>query len=176
MKHISICEVDTDPAKLSELFEPAAPRQPWRPEELGAVFKHQMHTPIQFDLAGQDPVFRDRLRLLAASEGLLLQSFHDLFCHPHPPLHLLEIVKDFAKRLAADPHSPIPRDIARVLYYLSIATAQWRLQRRISALDTGRLARGLRWALAQPWLDRDAHEILAQALALIEKQEEVRHE
>jgi hypothetical protein len=135
----------------------------WRPEELAAIFRHQMSAPVMVDLGAFDPRTATRLRTLGEAQGLLLRSFDDLFHHPAPPIELLELVKDFAKANLDHPESGLPREIAAALYYASIAAALVRLDARISQLPDADLQRGLRWAMGQAWLDEKAKELLTQA-------------
>ena len=51
----------------------------WQPEELGAIFRHQMSAPILVDLGGFDPVTAARLRTLSQAQSLLLKDFLDPF-------------------------------------------------------------------------------------------------
>ncbi len=139
----------------------------WRPDELAAIFRHQMSTPMMVDLGTFDPRTATRLRTLSEAQGLLLKSFADLFHHPAPPIELLELVKDFAKANLDHPESGLPGEIATVLYYTSIAAALVRLDARISQLPDADLQRGLRWTMAQAWLDEKTNELLAQALAKV---------
>src|SRR5208282_5592011 len=93
----------------------------WRPEELSAIFRHQMSSPILVDLSGIDPATSARLKLLSGAQSLLLKSFSDLFQHAVPPLELLSLTKDFAKANMDQPASSLPQEVAAVLYYASIA-------------------------------------------------------
>ncbi|MGD1090032.1 MAG: hypothetical protein ABR955_15110 [Verrucomicrobiota bacterium] len=136
----------------------------WRPEELAAIFQHQMSAPILVDLGTFDPRTATRLRTLSEAQGLLLKSFADLFHHPTPPIELLELVKDFAKANLDHPENGLPGEIATTLYYTSIAAALVRLDVRISKLPDADLQRGLRWTMEQSWLDEKTKELLAKAL------------
>jgi hypothetical protein len=141
----------------------------WRPEELSAIFRHQMSAPILVDLGGFDPATAIRLKALSEAQCLLLKSFSDLFHHPVPPLELLSLTKDFAKANMDHPDSSLPQEVAAALYYASIATAIVRLDTRISQLSDAELQRALLWAKDQPWVDAQTREILVQALAKISK-------
>ena len=136
----------------------------WRPDELAAIFRHQMSAPMLVDLGTFDPRTATRLRTLSEAHGLLLKSFADLFHHPAPPFELLELVKDFAKANLDHPESGLPGEIATALYYASIAAALVRLDARISQLPDADLQRGLRWTMEQAWLDERTKKLLAQAL------------
>jgi hypothetical protein len=136
----------------------------WRPEELSAIFRHQMSSPILVDLGGFDPATAGRLRTLSDAQSLLLKSFSDLFHHPVPPLELLTLTKDFGKANMDHPESSLPQEVAAALYYASIATAVVRLDTRISQLQDAELRRGLLWAKDQPWVDGQTREIFVEAL------------
>ena len=135
----------------------------WQPEELAAVFRHQMSAPILVDLSGLDTPLATRIKTLSDAQGLLLKSFADLFHHPAPPVELLVMVKNFAKANLDHPESGLPGEIASALYYTSIASALVRLEVRISQLPDDDLQRGLHWTQDQPWLDDKTKELIAGA-------------
>lgn len=150
---------------LAKLMASGDERGPlWRADELAAMFRHQMSAPVLMDLGSFDPRTAGQLKVLSAAQGLLLSSFADLFNHEQPPIQLLELVKDFAKANIDHPESGLPREIAMVLYYTSIAAALARLGKRISQLPDADLRRGLRWTMGQSWLDEKTKALLAAAL------------
>lgn len=136
----------------------------WRPDELAAIFRHQISTPMLVDLDNFDPHAADRLKMLSEAHGLLLKSFADLFHHAAPPVELLKLVKDFAKANVDHPESGLPSEIATALYYLSIAAALVHLDTRISKLSDADMQRGLSWAREQSWLDARTKALLDEAL------------
>ena len=136
----------------------------WRPDELAAIFRHQMSAPMLVDLGTFDSRTATRLRTLSEAQGLLLKSFADLFHHPAPLIELLALVKNFAKSNLDHPESGLPGEIASALYYTSIAAALVHLDSRISQLPDSDLRRGLRWTEEQAWLDEKTKGLLAQAL------------
>ena len=136
----------------------------WRPDELAAIFRHQMSAPVMMDLGGFDAATAVRLKLLSDAQGLLLKSFAELFHHPAPPVELLEMTKEFAKLNLDHPDSTLPSEIAAALYYTSIATALVKLDARISQLHDEELERGLKWTSDQLWIDRDVRDLLARAI------------
>ncbi len=135
----------------------------WRPEELAAIFRHQMSAPMLVDLGSFDAATASRLKTLSDAQGLVLKSFTDLFHHPAPPLELLQLVKNFAKANIDHPDSGLPGEIASALYYSSIASALVHLDARISQLPDAELLRGFRWLEEQPWLDEKTKSLLAEA-------------
>jgi hypothetical protein len=136
----------------------------WRPDELGAIFRHQLSAPILVDLGGFDSAGAARVRLLTDAQSLLLKSFSDLLLHPSPPIELLRLAKDFAKANMDHPDGSLPKEVAAVLYYASISAALTHLDERISQLKDADLERGLRWAKDQPWVDKQIQQLLIQGI------------
>jgi len=153
---------------LSALMEAGSEQaRLWGPEELAAIFRHQMSAPVLVDLGGFDPGTAVRLKTLSEAQGLLLKSFSDLFHHLSPPIELLKLAKDFAKANMDHPESGLPTEIVSVLYYTSIAAALVRLDARISQLKEVDLRRGLLWAKEQAWVDDETKVLLGKALEKI---------
>jgi hypothetical protein len=154
--------------RLDRLMELGlAAEKPCRSGELRAVWQHQLGSPFHFDLGGFDAPAAERLRALGEAEGLLLRSLRDLLQHPRPPLELLRLAKDFAKAHQHSPRSPLPREVARLLYLAAIAAAWTHCGRRITSLDDTHLARSFDWALEQPWADRATKKLIASGRRLL---------
>jgi hypothetical protein len=159
------------PKHLAALMEAGAEgARLWLPEELAAIFQHQMQAPVLLDLGGFDPGSAVRLKTLSEAQGLILKSFSDLFHHPSPPLELLRLTKDFAKANLDHSESGLPAEIVSVLYYTSIAVALVRLDTRISQLKDADLRRGLLWAKDQAWVDEETKALLVEAAEGISKE------
>ncbi|HZK79959.1 MAG TPA: hypothetical protein VFC46_02810 [Humisphaera sp.] len=139
----------------------------WREQELGAVMRHQLASPVQFDLQAMAGPAAGRLQALCAAEGLLVKSFNDLLFHPHPPVELLEMTKRFAKASHGHPDAIMPRDVALLLYYSSILVARMRGGKRITGLVDSELAEGVRWALERTWIDEPMRRMLSEGLEKI---------
>ena len=153
-------------AKLMDLG--AAGERLWRTEELEAILRHQLSAAVQFDLARIDQSLAGKLRNLTEAEGLLLHSFSDLLHHPNPPVELLILLKDFAKACRNHPDSPLPEEIATLLYFASIAVAMMRACRRITALDDEALRDGVQWLTNQTWLDDKTRSLLQEFLTFLD--------
>jgi hypothetical protein len=154
----------SDPRLLAGLLDRHLPAKcEWTADECGAIFRHQIQTPIQFELSGLDSADAAKVRHLAAARDLMLKSFRDLFHHPEPPLVLLRITKDFAKASSYHPASGLPEDVAKTLYILSIAVARLRCGVMISELDEPALEKGVRWAIQRPWIDDASRQLLTEA-------------
>ncbi len=155
-----------DTRRLAELMA-LDPDQPevWQPQELAAMLGHRLKAPVQFDLGGLPPGLAGQLRTLSEAEGLVVKSLSELFQHPHPPLELLRLTKDYARANMEDRAGPLPRSIAAVLYYLTIAVALLRCRKRITELGNAELLRGFQWVADQPWVDQTAKGLIEQARA-----------
>jgi len=145
-------------------------RRTWRPEELGPILRHQLAAPVQFDLGNLEEGLAARLRTLSSAEGLLLKSYAELLHHPHPPLELLRLCKQFARACWSHPDSPLPQEIAMLLYFASIAVALIRCGERITGLDDDALRRNFDWFLLQPWVDEATRYLFEEALSWIDAQ------
>jgi hypothetical protein len=153
------------PGSLAALLATRAERvRLWRPDELAAIFRHQLSAPVIVDLGGFDPGTAVRLKVASEAQGLLLKSFSELFHHPAPPVELLEATKEFAKANLDHPESCLPGEIATAIYYTSIAAALVRLDKRISQLPDADLRRGLSWVREQGWIDERTRGLLGEAL------------
>jgi hypothetical protein len=161
------------PKSLAALLETQSEKATlWAPDELAAIFRHQMATPVFVDLGGFDPGTAVRLKTLSEAQGLLLKSFSDLFHHSSPPVELLKLTKEFAKANTNHPESGLPTEIVNVLYYTSIAAALVRLDMRISQLKDADLRRGLLWAKALAWVDEETKALLSKALEKVPEEGE----
>jgi hypothetical protein len=126
----------------------------WEPQELAGILRHQLAAPLGFDLASANPASAEQVsRLSQSAQPALIHTFSDLLHHPAPPIQLLVLAKDFAKTSRQDPHSPLPQEIAAVIYFAAIAVAQRLYGKRITALGEGAVREGIDWVLAQPWVD-----------------------
>jgi anti-sigma factor RsiW len=168
MRDILESVAGVDRRKLASLLEEGGEGDRlWRPEELAAILRHQLSAPLHVDLVALERGQAARVRTAAESQGLLLKSFADLLHHPNPPRELLEMTKQFAKNCRISPRSPIPRDIASVLYFASIAAALVRCQERISTLDATSLRKGFQWVLDREWVDRSTRALVQKALRAV---------
>lgn len=138
-------------------------KESWTAEELEAAFAEQISLPVEFELARLGQRQGQALREQAEAHGLLVKSLYDLFVHPHPPIDLLIMIKDFFKANSNCPHPGLPAEVACVLYYQSIAVAWLRYHRRISSLSEEQLADGFKWVSNRDWVGRDLQDLVKQA-------------
>jgi hypothetical protein len=150
----------TDPARLSGILTLNGPECPWQPDELQAVLRHQLASPL--DAALGDSIGRKLAAIDSADSQPLPVSLAELLHHPHPPLALLETLKDFSKSHALEAQSPLPREIAMLLYYSAIIVALTRCGSRITGLSDAELRHGIEGMLDCHWIDGDARRLLEQ--------------
>jgi len=139
----------------------------WGPEELGAILRHQLDTPLSVDLplSATAPWAGPGIEPSAAGAGGAVPgTFADLFHRPDPPTQLLWVVKDFAKANCCHPASALPNDIATLLYYASIVAARLHARQTISQLTDEELRAGVTWVLGQTWVDERTQGLFLEAL------------
>lgn len=157
------------PTRLVELLDMKTEMEHhWRPEEFGAVLEHQLSAPVQMDLGGLGPELAPKIKALSEAEGLLLRSFADLLYHPHPPVELLRLTKDFAKANRHLSASHLPVQVATVLYYASIVAALVRCGERITRMSDGALKEGIGWVLGQRWVGDRLKELFREGRTRLE--------
>lgn len=137
----------------------------WQPNDLGAMLRHQLSMPVCFDL---DQIRLDSSRQVRWKiDDTSKHSFGALFRGAGVSPDLLILSKDYAKASLAHPDSCIPRAIAEVIYYCSIAAALVHCGTRISQLDGEALIRCFQRAMDQPWLDESLVPLFQKAIQAI---------
>lgn len=160
------------PKRLAKLFELAAqPPRPWRPEELRTALDDLLDAPLAYDLTTLPAATARSLKAVSGTRGLLLNTCGQLLRHAKPPLELLRMLKDFGKANTGQRESPVPEPVARVLYYASVASARLHWNVQISDLTEAELGTGLRWGLAQDWLDTNTRDLFEKTLARLASSE-----
>ena len=136
---------------MSRLFDLEAESEiPWSTSDLAHLWRHQLATRLSADLSLPD-----------SSTGS--RTFADLLQSTAPPLELLELVKQFARRAAAESPPALPREVAAMLYLAANCAALVQLGRKISSATPSALAAQLQQALTQPWLDEATRRLLQAA-------------
>lgn len=131
---------------------------PWAPEELGVLWRHLLATPVRFYVPAP------RREATPGDHPPLLACLEDLLEATTPDAGLLASIKRFARDQRRDPRSPMPREIAAVLYYLCISLAALRSGREITSLGPDDQVRGLEWAVRQGWIGPHVASILREHL------------
>lgn len=136
----------------------------WSDEDLAAIFEHQLRTTLVF-VAGSSGGADDVTTLIdpACTVGQLLSP-------DRPSVEALVLVKDYCKAIRAGRRGFLPQPVAAAIYYLAIATAWTRCDRRISRLSREQLVAGLSWIEHQPWTPERVRESSRELAAGIGRQ------
>ncbi|HSI36195.1 MAG: hypothetical protein ACAI43_00655 [Phycisphaerae bacterium] len=116
----------------------------WSSGDLGQILSHQLAAPLVLEVTD---------KTCGDAGAAPIRSLGELLRHPRPPLELLKLTKELAKSSDSRQTSPIPPEVATVLYYASIATAVDRHGTLITSLSPPEVADGFRWCMNQPWVD-----------------------
>jgi len=133
----------------------------WNPAEMQAMWSHQMSALLETDLGELAAVKSGQESPLPSFAG---KTFRELFSHPEPPLALLKLTKEFAKRTLKDSDDKQLKEIASALYYATYAAALTRCSKSLGSLAGHNLVAGFSWALERPWLDEPTTTLIQSAL------------
>jgi hypothetical protein len=144
----------------------------WSEADAAAILKHQLDARIEFDLKSALPkelaARRTVSRALHGAEKHQVATFRELFSSTRPPLEVLRLAKDFFKGLVQTTgKGSVEGNVARVCYYLSIASARTRLGEQISNLSASELRKGLQWCLKLSWVDRQTSKLIEECLSAL---------
>lgn len=152
---------DTVPRRMAGMLQPDdEARGAWQPQDLAALWRHQLATTIAFDLAGTSAELAELFHRIAPPAGIV--TFGDLLRHTAPPVSLLEVVKQFAKAHYRNHESPLPQEISMTLYYATLSAAWVRHGQRITRLADESFRGGVEKVLACPWLDAETRQLLVE--------------
>jgi hypothetical protein len=150
---------------LRALMAPSRPDTgAWSSNELREILEHQMAAPLVAEqerfamLAG---CATNRVADLISSSSC--RTFGDLLRNKTPPIAALRLVKDFAKAAMAD-EDDLPRDVARVLYILTILRGQKVSGGQLTGLDDSIIVREARRCLAFGWLPEHVRSLVREGL------------
>ena len=138
----------------------------WQPPELADLLQHQWDAPLEADLGELPPGRARLLKRLCEAEHLLLKSYGELFSHPLPPIEVLEMIKDYAKRHLARPNLELPEEMAMVLYVLSVVVARLRCGKRITSQSDEAVRKNIETMLSEPWITDSVAMLLREGLAV----------
>ena len=162
---------DSRPGSLARMMDLGEDdRGLWEPEELRAIFEHQLAAPVELDFGYLGREAAGRLEALASGASPPIRSFRGLLHHPRPPVELLKMAKEFAKECRSRPECRLPDEVATMLYVLSIVVAMTS-GHRITKLDRQGLRHVLDWALDQAWIDEPTRRLLREGSRAIGRME-----
>jgi hypothetical protein len=115
-----------------------------------ASLQKLLSRPISCLLPSEDSDAAARIAEACRGQNLILESLGQLLTAENPPVELLVMARDFAKRHLASENSSLPRRATRVLYLAAICAARIRCGKVISLLPTAELASQIDWARHLP--------------------------
>jgi hypothetical protein len=140
---------------------------PWTPDEIAAIYRHELNAPLHVELGALDESSAARVGELLASVGTESRTIGGLLHSREPPVEMLMMLKDFTKALIDHPDGPLPREVAGAIYWSSIAVALARRGQRITSQDDAKLLAGFNWTVGRPWLDPQSAQLLRAALSAL---------
>lgn len=155
------------PDRLARLMSTSEENStPMSTEELATAWAGIRKVTIEISLANHDPISSNSPSRMdrEPNSDRAEWTYGKLLADPAAPLEALSQLKGFAKINREHPDSALPREIATVLYYASIAAALTKHDQRISSLGDGDLGEGLAWAAEQSWLDEDTRTMLERCI------------
>ena len=156
----------TKPEGLARILDDDA-TDLWSPEEMQAMWQHQLATAIDIDLGGVTSVRATILRSSPQARSFEGKTFRDLFARPDAPIELLELTKEFAKQTVKDSEETQLKEVASALYYASYAAGVVHYRKSIGSMKDNELVPGFNWALKQTWLDDQTKKLIAEAMQLL---------
>ncbi len=153
----------TKPEGLARILDDDA-TDLWSPEEMQAMWQHQLATAIDIDLGGVTSVRATILRSSPQARSFEGKTFRDLFARPDAPIELLELTKEFAKQTLKESEEMQLKEIASGLYYITYAASIVFHRKIIGSMKEDELRPGFNWGLKQTWLDKESKKLIEQAL------------
>jgi len=159
------------PAALARILAQDQPDTAlWGPEEMRAMWQHQLQARIEEDLGTVRSLSSSSLRNEPEAAAFKDKSFSDLLHNSKPPLALLKLTKDFAKQMIKEAEDSQLKEIAAALYYASYAAGIARCNQRLGGMSEPELRGGFDWALGRVWLDERTKALIAEGSALLQRQ------
>lgn len=122
-----------------------------------------LRTPLPMSLGPADPAVTEKIVVAARQQHVLIESLWQLFLAPRPPLDLLVLVRDFAKRHLASKTSPLSADDARLIYLAAIASAFVGSNERITSLGDKDMLQQFHWARKLKQTPAELRDLFARA-------------
>src|SRR5258708_3402945 len=86
----------------------------WREDEFPELLDQQLKAPLEFDLTTSDPKTQTAIDTVHSTVTNPPRTFAELFQHPHPPVGLLKLTKDYGKKIASKKNTALPWEIGYV--------------------------------------------------------------
>ena len=140
----------------------------WQAEDLRDILRHQLDVPLDMELLLHEAPTSAGTRKDPTTAERAYPSLAALLADTDAPLPLLKRLKDYTKAASNSPDSPLPEEIATVLYFAAIAAALVRHTQRISGLGNDGLKWGFSWAMGETWVADEMRPLFAEAMERLE--------
>jgi DNA-directed RNA polymerase specialized sigma24 family protein len=160
---------ESNPSLLARLFGVDDGREAiWESFDLKNLLARLLATPLAEALPGIDrrAIAAAARSVPGATPGSLTLS--EVFADPMPSVELLREIKEWARRSTRAQDSPLPADLASLLYFASIAAARLRRGQWISKLDPSLVHKGLEMLLARDWVGEPFRTLFRQTAPICE--------
>jgi hypothetical protein len=147
--------------QLHDLFDLDLDSPDWTEQDLRTMWNHQLDSPIERMMPVVDHQLHQQIVLLQPPTARTLLHM------PSPPRELLLQLKNAAKIRRAMKNPPVPEALSLVLYYAVVVASKLHGGGKISDLADSELAKGVRIALSEPWLDESSRELFVKALSTL---------
>lgn len=124
----------------------------WLPSDLSDMLRQQLEVPLAIDLVPVVDHAEATISTLNHQISSPPANFGEALLSPSPSVEMLNLIKDFAKSLQADPANQIPVELLKVIYFASIIAARVHAGVAITRLTDTELANGCSWCLRRSWL------------------------
>lgn len=149
-----------DPARLARFIDVTSEdSQDSNQDQFRLAWIAQLAVPLELDSTQTTPR-SDKPEGLAAP-----RTIGELIRHPHPQEDWLLSLKTYAQQHRHHPSSPLPLQVAYMLYYASLVLARVRCHTSISSLSIDDLIAGAHWALAQDWIDPASRQLFERVIS-----------
>jgi DNA-directed RNA polymerase specialized sigma24 family protein len=158
---------ESKPSLLARLFGVEEGRElVWEPFDYENMLARLLKMPLAEALPGIDhrTIASAAESTPGATPGSL--SLSDVFTAPAPSIELLRAIKDWSRRSTRTKDSPLPLDVASLLYFASIAAAKVRRGEWISKLDPAIFQRGVEMFLGEVWVKEPLRDVLDESRAM----------
>lgn len=142
---------DNEAASYGDLLASAlSPEIEWSEQDLRDILDHVLATSLT--------------HLLVDVPVVPAETVGDYFSNPDASMDTLMRLKSFAKSCRSDLEGQLPKPIATVLYFASLAAAQVRHGRAETTLESEGLCEGYRWMTSCGWVSADLKTLASQAI------------
>jgi len=137
---------------------------PWSFSDLRAILEHQLAASLESEAERlAESNHRPPDEVLSILRGSKHSTFGALLSDVSPCFDALDLIKGYVKASLAS-NGDLPREVARVLYVMTILRGRQAGFRAISTLDDASLERETRRCLTFGWLPDRVREVLRSSL------------